>query len=156
MKKLLKVISLAMMLVMCFSATAFAAETDTASNRKVTFTDCGMQNTEDEDTSSGISTRAPAPAVTSVKVISAEVKSDNYVYVRVQVAGYGKGIYSTYDGMQCTLSSTTSVGSPIVTGYIYEMKCGRAVTGSHNFTFQITSINSPWNTMSTSAVITVP
>lgn len=103
----------------------------------------------------GIGTRSPAPAVTSVKVISAEIKSDGYVYVKVQVAGYGKGIYSTYDGTQCTLASTTSVGSPIVTGYIYEMKCGIATVGSHNFTFQITSVNSPWNTMSTSSVITI-
>lgn len=64
-------------------------------------------------------------------------------------------IYSTYDGMQYYVSSSTPVGSPIVTGYRYEVKCAPAVVGDHNFTFRITSVNSPWNTMSTSAVITV-
>jgi hypothetical protein len=73
----------------------------------------------------------------------------------VQVAGYGKNIYATYDGSQCYVSSTTSVGKPIVTGYLYEVKCAKAVVGSHNFTFRITSVNSPWNTMSTSSIITV-
>jgi len=42
-----------------------------------------------------------------------------------------------------------------VTGYLYEVKCAKAVVGSHNFTFRITSVNSPWNTMSTSSIITV-
>ena len=55
--------------------------------------------------------------------------------------------------MLCIL--TTSVGKPIVTGYLYEVKCAKAVVGSHNFTFRITSVNSPWNTMSTSSIITV-
>ena len=32
-------------------------------------------------------------------------KCDGYVYVSVQVAGYGKNIYTTYDGMQCSVVS---------------------------------------------------
>ena len=155
MKKIFKIISLVMMMVMCFSVTAFAAETDETSNLKVSFTDEGMINTVDEDVTPGISVRAPAPAVSSVKVVAAQIKSDGYVYVTVQVAGYGKNIYATYDGSQCYVSSTTSVGKPIVTGYLYEVKCAKAVVGSHNFTFRITSVNSPWNTMSTRSIITV-
>lgn len=122
-----------MMMVMCFSVTAFAAETDETSNLKVSFTDEGMINTVDEDVTPEISVRAPAPAVSSVKVVAAQIKSDGYVYVTVQVAGYGKNIYATYDGSQCYVSSTTSVGRPIVTGYLYEVKCAKAVVGSHNF-----------------------
>ncbi len=155
MKKIFKIISLVMMMVMCFSVTAFAAETDETSNLKVSFTDEGMINTVDENVTPGISVQAPAPAVSSVKVVAAQIKSDGYVYVTVQVAGYGKNIYATYDGSQCYVSSTTSVGKPIVTGYLYEVKCAKAVVGSHNFTFRITSVNSPWNTMSTSSIITV-
>lgn len=49
------------------------------------------------------------------------------MYVSVLVAGYGKNIYTTYDGMQCSVASTTSVGRPIVTGYIYEVKCAKAI-----------------------------
>ena len=49
------------------------------------------------------------------------------MYVSVQVAGYEKNIYTTYDGMQCSVASTTSVGRPIVTGYIYEVKCAKAI-----------------------------
>ena len=123
MKKIFKIISLVMMMVMCFSVTAFAAETDETSNLKVSFTDEGMINTVDEDVTPEISVRAPAPAVSSVKVVAAQIKSDGYVYVTVQVAGYGKNIYATYDGSQCYVSSTTSVGRPIVTGYLYEVKC---------------------------------
>ena len=155
MKKIFKIISLVMMMVMCFSVTAFAAETNETSNLKVSFTDEGMTNSIDEDGASGVSVQASAPAVTSVKVVDAQIKSDGYVYVSVQVAGYGKNIHATYDGMQCSVSSTTSVGRPIVTGYIYEVKCAEAVVGAHKFTFEITSINYPWNTVSTSSVITV-
>lgn len=90
MKKIFKIISLVMMMVMCFSVTAFAAETDETSNLKVSFTDEGMINTVDEDVTPGISVRAPAPAVSSVKVVAAQIKSDGYVHVTVQVAGYGK------------------------------------------------------------------
>lgn len=71
--------------------------------------------------------KSPAPAVSSVKVVGAQIKSDGYVYVSVQVARYGKNIYTTYDGMQCIVASTTSVGRPIVTGYIYEVKCAKAI-----------------------------
>lgn len=155
MKKFFKVVSLVMMMVMCFSVTAFAAEIDETNNLEVSFTDEGMANVVDDNVTPGITTRAAAPAVSSVKVVAANIKSDGYVYVTVQVAGYGKNIYTTYDGIQCTVSSTTSVGSPIVTGFLYEVKCAKAVVGSHNFTFKITSVNSPWNTMSTSSVITV-
>ena len=35
-------------------------------------------------------------------MVGAQIKSDGYVYVSVQVAGYGKNIYTTYDGMQCS------------------------------------------------------
>ena len=49
------------------------------------------------------------------------------MYVSVQVAGYVKNIYTTYDGMQCSVASTTFVGRPIVTGYIYELKCAKAI-----------------------------
>ena len=84
MKKIFKIISLVMMMVMCFSVTAFAAETDETSNLKVSFTDEGMINTVDEDVTPGISVRAPAPAVSSVKVVAAQIKSDGYVYVTVQ------------------------------------------------------------------------
>ena len=109
MKKLFKTISLIMMMVMCFSVTAFAAETNEASNLKVTFTDEGTNNTIEDDGTPKISTRAPAPAVSSVKVVAANIKSDGYVYVTVQVAGYGKNIYTTYDGAQCSVSSTTTM-----------------------------------------------
>jgi len=60
-------------------------------------------------------------------VVGVQIKSDGYVYVSVQVAGYGKNIYTIYDGMQCSVASTTSVGRPIVTGYIYEVKCAKAI-----------------------------
>ena len=49
-----------------------------------------MINTVDENVIPGISVQAPAPAVSSVKVVAAQIKSDGYVYVTVQVAGYGK------------------------------------------------------------------
>ena len=29
--------------------------------------------------------------------------------------------------MECSAASTTSVGRPIVTGYIYEVKCAKAI-----------------------------
>ncbi len=29
--------------------------------------------------------------------------------------------------MECSVASTTSVGRPIVTGYIYEVKCAKAI-----------------------------
>ena len=48
----------------------------------------------DENVTPGISVQAPAPAVSSVKVVAAQIKSDGYVYVTVQVAGYGKNIYA--------------------------------------------------------------
>ena len=92
MKKIFKIISLVMMMVMCFSVTAFAAETDETSNLKVSFTDEGMINTVDEDVTPGISVRAPAPAVSSVKVVAAQIKSDGYVYVTVQVDVYKRQI----------------------------------------------------------------
>ena len=47
-----------------------------------------MINTVDENVTPGISVQAPAPAVSSVKVVAAQIKSDGYVYVTVQVAGY--------------------------------------------------------------------
>ena len=53
-----------------------------------------MINTVDENVTPGISVQAPAPAVSSVKVVAAQIKSDGYVYVTVQVAGYGKNIYA--------------------------------------------------------------
>lgn len=154
MKRILKMLSLAMALVMCFSLTAFAAEPDGAENHKITFTEGDMVNEQDGNVE-GITPYEPAPPVSSAKVVGAEIKSDGYVYVTVQVAGYGKNIYATYDGMQCTLVSTTPIGRPIVTGFLYEMKCGPATVGSHNFTFRITSTNSPWNTVTTSSVITI-
>lgn len=60
----------------------------------ILFTDEGMINTVDENVTPGISVQAPAPAVSSVKVVAAQIKSDGYVYVTVQVAGYGKNIYA--------------------------------------------------------------
>ena len=53
-----------------------------------------MINTVGENVTPGISVQAPAPAVSSVKVVAAQIKSDGYVYVTVQVAGYGKNIYA--------------------------------------------------------------
>ena len=53
-----------------------------------------MINTVDENVTPGISVQAPAPAVSRVKVVAAQIKSDGYVYVTVQVAGYGKNIYA--------------------------------------------------------------
>lgn len=152
MKRIFKMLSLAMALVMCFSVTAFAAETNGAEKHEITFTEGDMVNEQDGDV---IMPREPAAPVSSAKVVGAEIKSDGYVYVTVQVAGYGKNIYATYDGTQCTLASTTTIGRPIVTGFLYEMKCAPATVGSHNFTFKITSVNSPWNTVSTSSVITI-
>jgi hypothetical protein len=125
MNKITKIVAMLMMVIMCVTLPTFQASA------------------------------APAPAVSSVSVISTQIKSDGYVYVYVKVIGYGKNIYSTYEGTKCTLSSTSTIGSPIVTGYIYEMKCEKAVVGSHVFTFKITSCNYPWNTVSTSSVITV-
>ena len=46
MKKIFKIISLVMMMVMCFSVTAFAAETDETSNLKVSCTECVTQENE--------------------------------------------------------------------------------------------------------------
>lgn len=156
MKKFIKIICMAMMLVLCFSMTAFAAENEGSSDElEVTFTNGPTVNFIDENTDIGILPKAPAPAVSSVQVVGATIKSDGCVYVTVNVVGYGKNIYSTYDGMQYYVSSSTPVGSPVVTGYRYEVKCAPATVGNHNFTFRITSVNSPWNTMSTSAVITV-
>lgn len=154
MKRILKMLSLAMALVMCFSVTAFAAEANGAEKHEITFTEGDMVNEQDGN-GDVITPREPAAPVSSAKVVGAEIKSDGYVYVTVQVAGYGKNIYSTYDGTQCTLASTATIGRPIVTGFLYEMKCAPATVGSHNFTFRITSVNSPWNTVSTSSVITV-
>ncbi|MDU2211298.1 MAG: hypothetical protein E7E18_08580 [Eubacterium sp.] len=53
-----------------------------------------MINTVDENVIPGISVQARAPAVSSVKVVEKKKKSDGYVYVTVQVAGYGKNIYA--------------------------------------------------------------
>jgi len=92
---------------------------------------------------------APAPPVSKVQVVDYKVnEKDGYLYVIVSVTGYGKAVYATYDNMQVYVSDVESVGRPIVTGEIYTVKCKRAIPGTHNFMFRITSVNSPWNTVS--------
>lgn len=152
MKKIRGIISLALVFALCFSTTAFAAENDFSDEKNELSVTIDTSETVENSTNP---TRDPAPAVSSVQAISATIKSDGYVYVTVRVIGYGSNIYSTYDGMQVYVSSSTPLGSPVVYGFDYEVKCAPAAVGNHSFYFRIRSVNSPWNTMDTSETIIV-
>lgn len=152
MKKILKILSLTMIMVMAFSTTAFAAENQ--SEKKVLISDITIQSEETAE-KDGIEPKAPAAPVTALAVSEAKIGSNGYVYVTVAVTGYGKNNYCTWDGIQATLSSVGTDGKPIVEVNYLTYKCGYATVGEHQFYFRTTSVNSPWNTESISGTITV-
>lgn len=99
---------------------------------------------------------APAPAVSSLRISRCYVdRSDSFVYVEVEVTGYGRNEIATYDNYNCQLVSFRTDGRPIVSRHYYLYKCRLAQVGMHTFVFRITSSNRPWNTMSGSWTIRV-
>ncbi len=97
----------------------------------------------------------PAPPVSSAQFYDAYIGTDGNVYIAVEVAGYGSSIRATWDGSAINDYDTNYIGKPIVTGFIYTFNCGQATLGSHPFTFSITSLNYPWNTVSLSDTFTI-
>lgn len=93
----------------------------------------------------------PAPAVTALRISDCYVNHlDGFVYVEVEVTGYGSNAYATYDSNQCQLMEINTDGRPIVRRHYYLYKCRFAQVGTHLFAFRITSSNRPWNTKSES------
>jgi hypothetical protein len=112
---------------------------------------------------------APAPALSQVKVIG--VISSNYpnwesipqgnlstqqdhggpqLCVQTQEVGYGRNQIAQFNGNRLTeRSSAPTLGAGrVVTGWT-RVWCYQGSFTSGTFTFQATSINFPWNTLST-------
>lgn len=91
---------------------------------------------------------APAPALSQVKVIG--VNRVPQLCVQTQEVGYGTNQIAQFNGNRLTeRSSAPTLGAGrVVTGWT-RVWCYQGSFTSGTFTFQATSINFPWNTLST-------
>ncbi|RCX19423.1 hypothetical protein DFR58_103168 [Anaerobacterium chartisolvens] len=151
-RKALKTMSLCLVLVLCFSITTFAYDDSGVVSENIQISDQKITSVEG-DANGGVTTRAPAPPVTNVGITNAFIQNGN-VYVEVTVIGYGDQ-YAYYDSSRVTSYTTVYLGSYEVYGFVYTYNCGPATVGSHSFSFRTTSFNSPWNTMTASATLTI-
>lgn len=152
MKKLAKLITLVMVLCMSFSTVAFAAEP----TMSVTEVSDVQEYFQSKATGSGIESREPAPPITSATITDILLDdSTGHVYAIVEVAGYGS-TFGYIDGTRVDLIDSATIGSPIVTGFIYLFDCGVLSSGSHTFRYSGTSYNSPWNTVNRQVTFQVP
>lgn len=151
MKKISRLITTVLVLCMAFSTVAFAAETTS-----ITEVNDAQAYFNDKAGEPGIQSREPAPPITSATITDILLDDSNgHVYAIVQVAGYGSA-YGYIDGTRVTLADSATIGSPVVTGFIYLFDCGVLSSGSHTFRYSGTSYNSPWNTVSTQITFQVP
>lgn len=100
---------------MSFSTVAFAAEP----TMSVTEVSDVQEYFQSKATGSGIESREPAPPITSATIT--DILLDDYtghVYAIVEVAGYGS-TFGYIDGTRVDLIDSATIGSPIVTGFIY-------------------------------------
>lgn len=151
MKKISRLITTVLVLCMAFSTVAFAAETTS-----ITEVNDAQAYFNDKAGEPRIQLRASAPPITSATITDILLDDSNgHVYAIVRVAGYGSA-YGYIDGTRVTLSDSETIGSPVVTGFIYRFDCGVLSSGSHTFRYSGTSYNRPWNTVSTQVTFTVP
>lgn len=158
MRKISKLITTVLVLCMVFSTVAFTAEPafaadPTPSVIKVNDVQAYFYDKAGEP---GIQSREPAPPITSAVITDILLDdSTGNVYAIVQVTGYGS-TYGYIDGSRVNLIDSVTIGSPIVTGFLYLFDCGVLSKGSHTFRYSGTSYNSPWNTVNTQVTFQVP
>lgn len=137
------VIAFMVMMTMCFGMVGKAFASDT-----------GMQKLNANE--SEIELFEAASPITSAVITDVLLDdSNNHVYALVKVMGYGS-TFGYIDGMRVDLLKTTTIGSPVVKGFVYWFDCGVLSSGSHTFRYSGTSYNSPWNTVSTQVTFQVP
>lgn len=152
MKKISKIITLVLALCMAFPTMAFAAETEMS----ITEVSNIQQYVSDTASDVGIEPREPAAPITGATITDIlQDTNTGRIYAVVEVVGYGYA-YGYINGSKVDLYSSTPVGSPIVTGFVYIFDCGVLSSGSHTFRYSGTSYNRPWNTVSRQVTFNVP
>lgn len=152
MKKISRLITLVLALCMVFSTVAFAAEPEMSVTE---VSDIQMYVSEMVG-EVGIQPREPAPPISGATITDILQDTDTgRIYAVVKVTGYGS-TFGYIDGTRVSLYSSTPVGSPVVTGWIYIFDCGVLSSGSHTFRYSGTSYNRPWNTVNRQVTFVVP
>lgn len=152
MKKFVRIITLIMILCMSFSTVALAADS-VMSVTEVSDVQAYFQSKAD---GCGIESRQPAPPITSATITDILLDdSTGHVYAIVEVTGYGS-TFGYIDGTRVNLVDSATIGSPVVTGFIYLFDCGVLLSGNHTFKYSGTSYNSPWNTVNRQVTFQVP
>ena len=148
-KKIRRMLAFTLALVMMFSMTALAAENNTSDNLKIV-----PKNSEGNENNDDIAVYGPAAPVSSVTILTSEAKIENGdVIIPVYIVGYGHNEIAKWDGKNATYVSQElfSGTDRVVYAFKQYWNCGTATVGTHTFTFQTTSTNSPWNTVSANA-----
>lgn len=152
MKKISRFITVVLALCMAFSTVAFAAEPEMSVTE---VSDIQMYVSEMVG-EVGIQPREPAPPISGATITDILQDTDTgRIYAVVEVTGYGS-TFGYIDGTRVSLYSSTPVGSPVVTGWIYIFDCGVLSSGSHTFRYSGTSYNRPWNTVNRQVTFVVP
>lgn len=149
MKKIMKVLSVSLMLTLLLSLTAFAKDTSNIIVEKGDLkdvTDMISVDTLGELEQEQAESYGPAPQVSSVQVAQAYIEN-GHLMVPVVVAGYGSPT-ATLNERSITNFTSQTIGKPVVTGFLYTFDCGVATVGTHRFYVSVRSTNFP-NTVKT-------